>query len=337
MLVDIFRNDLFRTASLTAAINAVETPPQRIAELGLFDEKPVRTTSVVIEQKEGVLAIIPAKARGSDPTPMKDPTRSGISLEVPHYPARDTLLADEVQGVRAFGSESELEGVEAVRDEKLTNMANALDATEEYARLGAIQGVILDHDGTVIYDLFDEFGVTEPDPIFLDLSAAHVAGTGVIRKKLTLVKDRMRRILKNRPVKGVWAPCGADLFNDLTNHPELRETYLNQQEAADLRGGDPMERFTYGGVTFELYPGYGDIEIDPDECRFVPLGVPGLFVSSYAPAPWFSAVNTLGLPRYSMATLDPTGEKRIDLESQTNGLHICTRPEVLIPGSRAAS
>lgn len=337
MLVDIFRNDLFRTTSLTAAINAVETPPQRLAELGLFDEKPVRTTSVVIERKDGVLSIIPAKARGSDPTPMKDNVRSGISLEVPHYPARDTLLADEVQGVRAFGSEDELEGVEAVRDDKLTNMANALDATEEYARLGAVQGVILDHDGSVIYDLFDEFGVVEPNTIFLDLSASHTAGTAPIRTKLTLVKDTMRRILKNRPVRGVWAPCGTTFFEKLTNHPEVRETYLNQQEAADLRGGDPMERFTYGGATFELYPGYGDIEIDADECRFIPVGVPGLFVSSYAPAPWFSAVNTLGLPRYSMATLDPTGEKRIDLESQTNGLHICTRPEVLIPGSRLAS
>lgn len=336
-LANVFKSDLFSTTSLTGAINAVEAAPQRIEELGLFDDKPVRTTSVVIERKDGALSIIPAKARGSDPTPMKDNQRKGIALEVPHMPARDTLLADELQGVRAFGSEDELEGVEQVRDEKLMTMNTALDATEEYHRLGAIQGVILDADGSVIYDLFDEFGVTEPATIFLDLSASHTAGTSPIRSKLTLIKDTMRRTLKNRPVRGVWAPCGSAFFEKLTNHPEINALYLGQQEARDRREGDPIDNFVYGGVTFELYPGYGDIEIPDDECRFVPMGVPGLFQSIYAPAPWFDAVNTLGLPRYSMATLDPTGQKRIDLEAQSNGLHICTRPEVLIPGSRLAS
>ena len=336
MLTDIFRSDLFRTTSLSAAINAVETPPQRIAELGLFEEKGVRTTSVVIERKDGVVSILPAKARGADPTPMTDRTRTGISLEVPHVPARARILAGEVRGVRAFGSESDLETIETVRDEKLSDMDDSLSATEEYHRLGAIQGIILDADGSVIYDLFDEFGVTEPDPIYLDLSAAHTPGTGIIRKKLTLLKDRMRRTLKNKMVTGVWAPCGAGLFNDLTNHPEIRETYLNQQEAADLRGGNPLERFVYGGTLFELYPGYGDVEIAEGECRFVPMGVKGLFQSSFAPAPYFSAVNTPGLPRYALASLDPTGEKWIDLEGQSNGLHICTRPEALIPGLATA-
>ena len=71
--------------------------------------------------------------------------------------------------------------------------------------------------------------------------------------------------------------------------------------------------------------------------RFVPMGVPGLFISRFAPAPWFDAVNTIGLPRYAMATLDPTGQKFIELEAQTNGLHICTRPEVLFRGHVDAS
>lgn len=336
-LANVFKSNLFQTTSLTLAINTDEQPPQRIAELGLFEESGVRTTSVVIERKGSTLQIIPAKARGSDPTPMRDPTRDAISLEIPHIPARDSLLADELQNVRAFGSESELEGVQQVRDERISNMNRSLDATEEYHRLGAIQGLILDADGSVIYDLFDEFGVTEPDPIYLDLGAAWAeTDGGVVRAKLGAIKDQMRRSLKNARIRGVWAPCGEQFFSDLINHPEIRQTYMNQQAANDLRDGEVEERFTYGGVLFEKYPGYGDIELPEDECRFVPMGVPGLFISRYAPAPWFSAVNTIGLPRYAMATLDPTGEKRIDLEAQTNGLHIATRPEVLIPGTSAA-
>lgn len=336
-LANVFKSDLFRTTSLTAAINQDEQPPQRLAELGLFEEKGVRTTSVVIERKGTTLQIIPAKARGADPTPMRGDGRNGIILEIPHLPARDTLLADELQNVRAFGSESELEGLQQVRDERIANMNRSLDATEEYHRLGAVQGLLLDADGSVIYDLYDEFGVTEPDTVYLDLAAAWAeTDGGVIRAILGGIKDRMRRALKNRRIRGVWAPCGEQFFSDLINHPEVRQTYMNQQAANDLREGEVEERFTYGGVLFEKYPGYGDVEMADDECRFVPMGVPGLFTSSYAPAPWFSAVNTIGLPRYAMATLDPTGEKSIELEAQSNGLHICTEPEALIPGASAA-
>lgn len=332
-LANVFKSNLFKTTSLTLAINTDEQPPQRIAELGLFESAGVRTTSVVIERKGSTLDLVPAKARGAPPTPMKDGTRDAVPFEIPHFPAIDTLLADELQDVRAFGSEDQLAGVELIRDEKLGRMNASLDATEEYHRLGAIQGLVLDADGSVLFDLYDEFGVTEPDAIYLDLEAAWAeADGGVIRAKLGLIKDQMRRALKNRRVRGVWAPCGEGFFNDLTNHPEIRQTYMNQQAANDLRDGEVDDRFTYGGVLFEKYPGYGDVEMPDDECRFVPMGVPGLFISRYAPAPWFSAVNRIGLPRYAMATLDPTGEKMITMEAQTNGIHLLTQPEVSIPG-----
>lgn len=338
-LADVFNSDLFRMTSLTAAINQDETPPGRLAALGLFEERGVDTTTVVIEKQGSTLSIVPAKPRGADPTPMSTNPRTAVTLPVPHFPARDKLMADEVQGVRAFGSESELEPVQMRRDEKLRNMNLSLDNTEEYQRLAAIQGIVLDADGSTLYDLFDEFGVTEPTPIFLDLGAAWATTDGgVIRGKLQTVKTNIRKALKNSiSLSGVWAPCGEEFFRDITNHPEIRETYMNQAAASDLRGSGATDSFTYGGVTFELYPGYGDVELPEDECRFVPMGVPGLFITRYAPAPWFSAVNTLGLPRYAMATLDPTGQKYIDLEAQMNAIHICTRPEVLFTGARAAS
>lgn len=337
MLVNIFKSSLFRTTSLTAAINATETPVQRIAELGLFEENGVSTTSVVIERKDSRLDIAPVLPRGADPTPMKDPKRSGISLEIPHVPVRDQLMADELQDVREFGSEDQLQGVESARDEKLQTMDDTLTLTEEYHRLGAVQGLVLDKDGSVLFDLFDEFGVTEPEAIEVDLDRTGWTAEkgGLLREQFSGIKSQMRRILGNRAPRGIWAPCGEALYDMVANHPEVRETYLATMEAKDLRG-DPTETFVYGGVLWEKYPGYGDVEIPDDECRFVPMGIPGLFISRYGPAPWFSAVNRKGLPRYAMATPDKTGEKYIDLEAQMNGLHICTRPEVLIPGRIAA-
>ena len=337
-MADIFRSDLFKMTSLTAAINESETPPQRLAELRIFEEKGVETTSVVIEKKGSTLDIVPSAPRGAPGAPMNTNPRTGVNLTVPHFPVRDQLLADELQNVRAFGSDNELEGVEVRRDEKLANMNLSLDNTEEYHRLGAIQGIVLDADGSPLIDLYDEFGVSEPAKVFFDLSAAWAsADGGVIRAKILTVKEDVRRALKNARVPKLWAACDEVFFSQISNHPEIRETYMAQAAANDLRGSDATESFSYGGVLWELYPGYGDVEIPAGTCQFVPMGVPGLFISRYAPAPWFSAVNRIGLPRYAMATPDITGEKYIDLEAQMNGLHICTRPEVLFTGDKDAS
>ncbi len=259
-------------------------------------------------------------------------------MTVPHNPARDQLLADEVQNVRVFGSSDELAGVEQRRDEKLRNINLSLDNTEEYHRLGAIKGVVLDSDGSTLFDLFDEFGVSAPSTTFFNLGAAWAESDGgVIRGKIQDLKTAIRVALKNKPIKGLHALCGDTFFKALSNHPEVRQTYMAQQAANDLRDSDANEVFRYGGVTWELYPGYGSVEITDDQCQFIPLGVPGLFISRYAPAPWFSAVNTIGLPRYAMATLDPTGQKSIDIEAQMNGIHLCTRPDVLFKGDKDAS
>lgn len=337
-LVDVFRSSLFTMTELTAAINESETPPQRFAELGIFREKGVRTTSVFIEKKGATLQLVPTSARGAPGTPMKTNLRTGKEFRIPHIPVTDEVLADEVQDVRTFGSDSDMEGVQQVRDEKLENMALSLDNTLEYHRLGAVQGVVLDADGSVIYDYFDEFGVEEPDTVFLDLVAAwDEADGGRIRALALGLKNDMRRALKNQRVTGVHAICGEAFFSKISNHPELRETYLNQMEAKDLRGSAPDEIFNYGGITWEQYPGYGDVEVPEEQCRFLPLGVPDLFQTVFAPAPYFSAVNRTGLPRYTLASLDKTQEKSIDLESQSNPLNICTRPDVLFTGSLAAS
>lgn len=337
-LVNVFRSSLFTMMDLTAAINETETPPQRFAELGIFAERGVRTTTIFIEKKGETLQLVPTQPRGAPGTPMSVNKREGREFRIPHIPVTDEILADEVQDVRAFGSESDLVGVQQVRDEKLENMALSMDNTLEYHRLGAVQGVVLDADGSVIYDYFDEFGIDEPDTVFFDLGAAwDEADGGRIRGLIGGVKNNIRRALGNGRITGLHVLCGEGFFNDISNHPEVRETYLHQQAANDLRGSDALDIFTYGGATFEQYQGYGDVEIPDDTCRFIPLGVPNLFQTVFAPAPWFSAVNRIGLPRYTMASLDKTGEKQIDLEAQSNPLNICTRPQVLFKGKSTAS
>ena len=58
-------------------------------------------------------------------------------------------------------------------------------------------------------------------------------------------------------------------------------------------------------------------------------GVPGLFQSKYAPADYMETVNTVGLPYYAKQWQMEGGKGRV-LESQSNPLHLCTRPNAIV-------
>jgi hypothetical protein len=66
---------------------------------------------------------------------------------IPHIPHDDVVLPEEVQGIRAFGSETEMETVAGVMARHLETMRNKHAITLEHLRMGALKGVILDADG----------------------------------------------------------------------------------------------------------------------------------------------------------------------------------------------
>lgn len=336
MLKDLFNTTAFSMGTLTASINEIAYVPQAISSSGLFEEQGVATTTVSIEKRGENLVLLSTKPRGARGTPMTNDKRKMLTLDIPHIPAEDALRPDEIQNVRSFGTPGQLEGVTEVRDQKLRKMSRSLDMTLEYHRLGAIQGLVLDADGSTLFDLFDEFDVDQPDIVDLNLDAAwDEADGGRVRALIQGIVRDIRDALGGRPYTGVDSYCGDALFDALTNHPELRQTYLNQQAANQMRENpDPFESVRYGGVTFKNYRGSGDVAIDDDQCQFVPLGVPELFITRFAPAPWFSAVNSIGLPKYVMASLDITGEKEITLEAQSNPICLCTSPQALFRAKR---
>lgn len=331
-LAGIFNTDSFSMQTLTASINQQPYVPGRLGKLGIFDEKGVATTTISVERKGTVLSLAPTLPRGAPGTSMTPDKRNAVVLGIPHIPVQDAILADEIQNVREFGTNDQMRGVESVRDDKLLKMSRTLDLTLEYHRLGAIQGIVLDSDGeTVLLNAFTQFGISQPGDQSIGLATPYDTTTdaGPINTAITAVKRKIRDALGGDDPTHYWVACSDDLFDELRNHGETRATYLNQQAANALRENDPLDSFNYAGMTFENYRGKGSVKIPDGKAQIVPLGVPELFITRFAPAPWFSAVNTIGLPRYVLGTPDPTGEKRIDLEAQTNPINLCTRPEAL--------
>jgi hypothetical protein len=325
-MTDVFHSNIFSLVDLTSSIYNLPYVPHRLSDLGIFEERGITTTTVVVEQKQGILNLVQSVPRGSPPVAVARDKRSARSFLVPHLPQRASLLADEVQNLRAFGGATVLDSVSSIRDDLLLKMKRNLDATIEHHRTGAIQGTILDADGSTIYNLYTEFGVGQTSVNF----ALGTAATN-IRGKVNQVIKAIRTALGGVPFNGVQVFCGQTFWEDLIDHPDVKDIYKYYQEGAQVLRMDPRAQFPVFGCIFEYYYGFnGNTPYIADtEAYAVPLECPGLFVTAFAPANYIETVNTVGQPYYAKAEVMDL-EKGIDIEMQSNPMSLCTRPGALI-------
>lgn len=336
--IDIFNSDAFSTVSITTALNNVPFQPTRLGELNIFAPRPVRTTSVAVEELNGKLSLIATSPRGAPLGERENEKRKIRDFRTVRIAKHDRVTADEIQNVRAFGSETELMQVVDEVNRRMngpTGLMRDVELTWENMRLGAVQGIVVDADGSsVINNWFDEFGITQATEIDFDLDNASPA-SGAVRKKCEQVVRQMMKAASGGWIPGrthVHALCGDAFWDDLVAHPEVRQTYLNTQAAAELRQGTAYQSFMYGGILFENYRSTDDgstVAIGTDKAKFFPVNGNGVFEWAMSPGETFDFVNTPGQPVYGMVIPDEKRNAYVDLEVYSYPLFICTRPAML--------
>lgn len=323
---NVFYPNGFSLTELTAAINLLPHIPSQLGDSGLFEYAGVSTLTVQIERQGQTLALVSTKPRGSAGSPIGRNTRDLRSFPVPHVPLDDRVLADEVQGIRLFGTENQPTPFQRKLMDVMQMGMRRLDYTLEYHRVGALKGQVLDADGTtVLYDLFTEFGVSQNTLDFqLDQTTTDVRAK--CDEACNLIDDELGGVAYSSYV----AYCGRTFWQSLITHKSVKETYLNQAAAAQLRG-DPNADLDFGGVLWRKYRGKanGSDMIGTNDAYIVPVGVPGLLIGRFGPADYEDTVNTMGLPIYAQGIRMPNG-KGWDVEMQSNPLHICTRPRAVL-------
>jgi hypothetical protein len=323
--LDIFNNDAFGVVSLTKAINDVPYQPKRIAQLGWFAEDGVSTTSMMIERQGETISLVPAGSRGAPGQVVPRDKRKLVAVPSIHLPQRDTINADEVQNVRAFGSETDEQLVTTVVNKRLAKLRRNIDTTIEYQRMGAVKGQVLDSDGSVLLDLFQTFGLSKQTQV-MGLNS----DTTKVRSKIVQTKRMVEGKLGGLEYSSLRALCSASFFDAFVDHPAVVRAWDNFQDRAkladDLRGG-----FYFGGVYWEEYRGkVGATDYIADgKAHLVPEGVPELFSTTFVPADYMETVNTIGLPYYAKQELMDFN-KGVEIEAQSNPIHLCTRPDAIV-------
>lgn len=330
--LDIFNNDAFSVQSLTKAINDTPYQPMLLGEMGLFSEEGITTTAVSIERQGTTISLIPAATRGAPGRPEGNDKRKLIPISTVHLPQRASVNADEVQNLRAFGSESELESVQTLVNKKLGKLRRNIDVTLEWQRMGALKGQVLDADGTtVLLDMFTTFGLTQQTlDMVLDNDSTKV------KQKCLVAQRLVEAALGGLMHRGLVALCGADFFDALTTHPAVEKAYDRWMDSAFLRDVQRGQEsgsmgFAFGGIVWREYKGaVGNTQfIAANKSYLVPMGVPDLFVTHFAPADYMETVNTNGLPYYAKQEFMQFN-KGVEIESQSNPISINTRPNAVV-------
>lgn len=330
----------FDMVAMTAAMTKLPNLYNRLGPI-FGTGSGITTTSVAIEQMNGTLNIVRSRPRGA---PADKPIMDKRALRifaVPHIPLEDVLLPEDYQSVRAFGSTSAMETQAGIMLRKLTKMRNAIDQTREHLRMGALKGVILDADGSTMYNLYTEFGITVASAAgdvgkYLTVDFALDDEDTDVRAKCADVLQHIEMNLRGETMSGVRVLVDNTFYKALVSHPKVEKAFsqyvvLNQNLASDYR-----QRFEFGGLTFEVYSatwtdkdGTSRLAIASGEGHAFPEGTGNTFEEVFAPGNFLETANTVGLPYY--AKQEPRKfNAGIDIWAESNPLPICKRPEILV-------
>jgi len=326
--LDIFHNDAFQLSELTKAIIDIPRVPTRLGNEELFEEYGISKTSMMIERIGSGLKLVPVAPRGGLGQSLGRERRQLVHVSAVHLPQRDTILADEVQNVRAFGSETEMEGVQQLIQRQLQVMKGNIDLTLEHMRVGALKGKVVDADGaSVLWDLYDIFGM-QRTKIGYDIENPKT--TVDLRQKTEDTKRAIQKKLGGKTFGRVRVKCSESWFDKFVSHDKMYKAWELYQQG-DFARSHPGQGFAFNGIFFEVYHGGTDAGdfFEPDTAWAYPEGVRGMFQIAYAPGDYMDTVNRIGLPYYANQKIMDYN-KGVMLEAQSNPIVLNTLPEAVI-------
>lgn len=323
-------DQLFEQAALTASVRTLYAPQRKTQALGLYRAAPQASNFVKIQYAQGRIFLVPAKEHGQEPTLVGGRKDKAKILETVRLPVGGSVQAGDVSGFIAIGSDTQLKDAAAEVNDRLLVLKQGLQYTEEWQFVSGLGGKILDADGSVLVDLFDEFGVTKKTVVI----AFSSADTDV-RSKVMEGKRHAEKKLNGQMVTEYRAYCSPEFFDAFTGHAKVQAAFANWQAAADALGGDVRKGFRFGDVIWEEYNAEisGQRFIPAGKARMFPVGT-DMFQVAYAPPQWMSTVNKRPQSdngSYIYASAEPRKHGAgYDLLAELNMLAVPTLPDALV-------
>ncbi|MBP0440682.1 major capsid protein [Tianweitania sediminis] len=333
LVTDIFNGNAWGMVDFQEdVIERTEFRPQLLGNLNIFEPIYSRSRTIAIAERDRTMTMIPTSEMGAPPEELTPEGSKLRTFNTSRLAKGSTIYAAELAGVAALPFDVQTRDVTQEVSDRTQQILVDLEMTWEHMRFGAIQGKVLDADGTTIIDWYDFWGIEEPTEINFALTTA---GTD-IRKKCRDVKRAMMKAARGawNPGARVVALCGDTFFDALVNHPQYKETKLGTDQASSLENIEGFSAVDFEGITFINFRGTDDgstINIATDKARFFPVGMRGAFKVGFSPANEFKPfLNQRAREYYGLILADTSGRDAWDrVEIYSYPLFICTRPEML--------
>lgn len=318
--------DYFTREELVRELARAPYTPGRLGELGIFEAMPLSGTIFSVEEaaKDGgrVLTAMPRGAPRQQTRLDKRKVHSFVVAD--QYGDEGAVMADEVLNARAAGPSGAKEVIENRRARVVAKLRRSMDLTHEKLRMACL-----------LSPNSAEFGADPTPTATIAIQNDATKLRQEIFNKLTLPIEAELDGLSH---SGLHVLCSDGYWSDLIEAKSIRETFLNYQAAAELRGA-VAESFVFGGVTWERYRGTSTCKIPDNEARAIPTGVQDVFWQAFAPNDTIESVGNaaLGQPYYlgSKPITDSQGTKGYEISIASHVRMLCGRPKVIIPIAKA--
>ena len=332
LLSNLFNLPTFQAVQLTAVVERIAYQPSMLGAFGpaLFTVSSSSTRQIAMAQSEGVLSLIPTSPIGAPPVELEKKPSDLRSFIIHRLAKGSTLMAESLTGLMLAPDFQQIAMVQQELANRSAKIRTDLEFTQEFMRLGAVLGIVLDADGSVLDDFWQSWGV--PLPAWIDFPLNDPAAN------LRMLLRQLTRDVE-RTSQGGWIPgrtqlhalCGAEFYERLLTHPKVEQTYLNWSAAADLRA-QILDQFPFGGVIWHDYRGTDDgttMAIAGNEAHFFPVGANEAFRQIWGPAEFDPFINLPGRDIYALTIPDRDRGAWVRFEAYNYPLFVCSRPDML--------
>lgn len=344
--LDILRNDTFSYVNLQRMAGNTTYVPQTLGQMQLFTPQPIVGEIVHLYEEDNVIRLVPTSERGTpDVRQLRDVGRLR-ALKTTRLAQVDSVRAAELLGIAnvSLGETIRVRNAVNLLTKRTVKMKNNLEFTKELHRFGALQGKLLDADGTtVIADFFDIFGLAQP--ALIDFDFPNVPE----EQLLQLFQDTFVRPITialqdgGRATPGMYIAClcGDGWWAKLMTHPGFRRIYelvlqANAEAAARNQLTKPNMWMTvdFAGVRWINYQGTrnNSIAVPLNECRFFPVGAQDVFNVYWGSGETLLDADKPGLPEYLYIQPDVRDQmpQFMDVFLRSYPLYACTFPKALM-------
>jgi hypothetical protein len=306
-----------------------------------FNVKSTNQTAIIFDKDYNTTTLLPQVNRGDrSSTQGKERKADTFALKLAYFKHDDRLTGDDIQSWRVPGS-TDVETYARATAEKLADLKMSWNQTQEYMKLQAKKGVFKTPDGTVVADMFAEFGITQTSIDF-------VLGTSTtnVDQKIRLMKTAIaKNVMNGGAIGGVEVLVDPVFFDKLISHPNMKNAYqfyqnsgkqMLRDDLTDYMQWGIMDAFEHRGVRFISYDATFNLPAGTTEVAFADstgiataIGVKDLFRGYNGPSTKMSEANQPGQELFVRTYVDPKDEF-VEMEIEAAPLYFCTRPASLI-------